>query len=93
MKKKLKHHFLDAVIAGSIGLKTDNGVIVTTREFVEYFSTNGSKEYLSSYLPSVSIEAGRTVMQHNKYLFKVSFGIYKIHPDAISHHQLNHKPD
>ncbi|PCJ83549.1 MAG: hypothetical protein COA54_15295 [Thiotrichaceae bacterium] len=91
MEKKLKHRFLDAVIIGEIGTHTDNGIIVTTKEFAQCFGKTGKKDYLRSYLPSVTIEAGRHLMQHNKYLFKVAHGTFKIHPDAIKHHRLNHK--
>ncbi len=95
MRKKLKHHFLDAVISGSLGTHTDKGVIVTSKEFVEYFGNENinknKKDYLRSYLPSVAIEAGRNLMQHNKYLFKISHGIFRIHPDAIERHKLKHK--
>ena len=91
MEKKLKHKFLDAIITGQLGTQTDTGVIVTTKEFADFFGETGKKDYLRCYLPSVTIEAGRHVMQHNKYLFKVAHGIFRIHPDAIKHHRLNHK--
>jgi len=90
MKKKLKHQFLDAVISGGIGTVTERGMIVTTKEFVRYFEDNGRSkiDYLRSYLPSVSIEAGRHDMKHNKYLFKIGRGIFKIHEDAIDRHYI-----
>jgi len=72
MEKKLKHKFLDAVITGELGKHTDNGIIVMTKEFALFFGNAGKKDYLRSYLPSVTIEAGRSVMQHNKYLFKMA---------------------
>jgi len=90
MEKKLKHKLLDAVVTGKLGTQTENGIIVTTREFAQFFSETEQKDYLSSYLPSVTIEAGRYVMQHNKYLFKVAHGTFRIHPDAIKHHLLKH---
>ncbi|PCJ85512.1 MAG: hypothetical protein COA54_10905 [Thiotrichaceae bacterium] len=93
MEKKLKHKFLDAVITGKLGRHTDNGIIVTTKEFTQFFGEAGKKDYLRSYLPSVTIEAGRHAMQHNKYLFKMAHGIFRIHPDAIRHHRLNHKTE
>ena len=92
MEKKLKHKFLDAIITGELGKHTDNGIIVTTKEFALFFGTAGKKDYLRSYLPSVSIEAGRHLMLHNKYIFKVAHGIFRIHPDAIKHHLERHKP-
>jgi len=91
MEKKLKHKFLDAIITGQLGTHTDRGIIVTTKEFANFFSESGKKDYLRSYLPSVTIEAGRHLMQHNKYLFKVAHGTFRVHPDAIKHHLLNHK--
>jgi len=86
MKKKLKHQFLDAVISGVIGTRTERGLIVTTKEFVLYFEDKSKIAYLRSYLPSVSIEAGRHDMKHNKYLFKMGRGIFKIHEEAITDH-------
>lgn len=88
MGKKLKHHFLDAVISGGIGKRTERGLIVTTKEFVGYFEKkhNSKNDYLRSYLPSVSIEAGRRDMKHNKFLFKIGRGTFKIHEDAITMH-------
>ena len=93
MEKKLKHKFLDAVVTGRLGTHINNGTIVTTKEFAEFFSETGKKDYLSSYLPSVTIEAGRHEMQHDKYLFKVAHGIFRIHPDAIEHHLLKHNTE
>jgi hypothetical protein len=91
MNKKLKQHFLDAVISGGIGKRTENGLVITTKEFVQYFEDKLSSKnnYLRSYLPSVSIEAGRHEMNHNKFLFKIGRGIYKIHEDAINSHSIN----
>lgn len=88
MKKKLKHRFLDAIISGELGTRTSRGMIVTTKEFVLYFENESKKEYLSSYLPSVTIEASRHEMKHNKYLFRIGLGIFKIHEDAIIKHHL-----
>ncbi len=92
MGKKLKHHFLDAVVTGEIGRRTEKGLIITTREFVQYFENKYESkcDYLRSYLPSVSIEAGRHDMKHNKYLFKIGRGIFKIHDDAINMHYVKH---
>jgi len=92
MKRKLKHYLLDAVISGDIGERTDNGLIVTTKEFVQFFEDKhqSKKDYFRSYLPSVSIEAGRRDMRHNKFLFKVGRGIYKVHEDAIHSHNAKH---
>ena len=92
MKKKLKHYLLDAVISGEIGKRTERGLIVTSKEFVQFFENkhNSKKDYFRSYLPSVSIEAGRRDMKHNKYLFKIGRGIYKIHEDAITSHSAKH---
>lgn len=90
MQKKLKHQFLDAVISGGIGTQTERGLIVTTKEFVLYFEdkTKSKIDYLRSYLPSVSIEAGRQEMKHNRYLFRIGRGIFKIHEDAIDRHHV-----
>ena len=90
MKKKLKHQFLDAVISGELGTQTERGMMVTTKEFVQYFIHESKKSYLRCYLPSVSIETGRYEMKHNKYLFKIGRGIFKIHEDAITKHYFKH---
>ena len=92
MNKKLKHQFLDAVISGGIGTRTERGLIVTTKEFVLYFENNTKSkiDYLRSYLPSVSIEAGRHDMKHNKYLYRIGRGIFKIHEDAIDRHNFKY---
>ena len=90
MEKKLKHKLLDAIISGELGTRTDRGTIVTTKQFVLYFENERKKEYLSSYLPSVTIEAGRHEMQHNKYLFRIGHGVFRIHEDAITKHHLKH---
>ena len=90
MKKKLKHQFLDAVISGELGAKTESGTIVTTKEFVQYFVSESKKSYLRCYLPSVAIETGRHEMKHNKYLFRMGSGVFKIHEDAISKHYFKH---
>ncbi len=86
MKKKLKHQFLDAVISGDLGTYTERGLIVTSKEFVSYFMDENKKQYLRCYLPSVSIEVGRHEMKHNKYLFRMGRGVFKIHEDAIARH-------
>ncbi len=91
MKKKLKHHLLNAVVSGEIGKRTEIGLILTTKEFVQFFEDKhkSKKGYFRSYLPSVSIEAGRRDMRHNKFLFKIGRGIYKVHEDAIHSHTAN----
>jgi len=88
MKRNLKHYLLDAVISGDIGERTERGMILTTKEFVQFFEDKhqSKNDYFRSYLPSVSIEAGRRDMKHNKFLFKIGRGIYKIHEDAIHSH-------
>ena len=92
MKEKLKHYLLDAVISGEIGEHTEKELIVTTKEFVDYIAGKhqGGNDYCRSYLPSVSIEAGRRERKHNKFLFKVGRGIYKIHENAIHWYYANH---
>lgn len=90
MEKKLKHHFLDAVIDGRLGKQTEYGVVVTTKEFTAYFTKQNKEDYLRSYLPSVAIECGRHMMQHNKYVFKIGHGVYRIHNEAVLKHLYKH---
>ncbi len=90
MAKKLKHKFLDAVVDGKLGIMTESGLVVTTKEFVAYLENESRPEYLRSYLPSVAIEPGRHMMQHNKYLFRLRQGVFRVHPDAITEHKRKH---
>jgi len=91
MVKKLKHQFLEAVINEKIGTKTDFGLVITTKEFVNFMKKSRSSiDYLESYLSSVTIEPGRKAMMHNKYLFRVKQGVFRIHPEAVLKHKIKH---
>ena len=67
-----------------------DGIVVTSKEFVDYFIREKTKVYLRTYLPSVSIEPGRYVMSHNKYLFKIGRGQFRLHGDVIAKHKNKH---
>ncbi len=91
MAKQLKDKFLDAIIEGGLGVLTKDGIIISSKEFTHYFITRGhKKEYLRCYLSSVVIEPGRHAMLHNKFLFRIKQGVFRLHPDAISRYLLNH---
>ena len=38
----------------------------------------------------ILIGRGRHIMQHNKYVFKIGHGVYRIHNDAIPKHRRKH---
>jgi len=82
-KEPLKKRFLDAVNCGELGTIDDYGVIVTVREFKNYFR-DIKTDYTGSFLPAASIEEGQTSATHTKYLFHIRKGVYRVHPDVLS---------
>jgi len=81
-KEPLKKRFLDAVNCGELGTIDDYGVIVTVREFKNYFR-DIKTDYTGSFLPAASIEEGQTSATHTKYLFHIRKGVYRVHPDVL----------
>ncbi|MFK5948012.1 MAG: hypothetical protein QM500_04470 [Methylococcales bacterium] len=81
-KQPLKKRFLDAVNCGELGTIDEYGVIVTVREFKNYFK-DIKTDYIGSFLPAAAIEKGQTSVSHTKYLFHIRKGIYRVHPDVL----------
>lgn len=81
----LKIRFLEAVSSGDLGEFDDSGVIVTLRQFKDYFKDVKS-DYVNSFLPAAVIEAGQHSATHTKFLFRVRKGVYRVHPDAMDAH-------
>ncbi len=78
----LRERFISAVQKGELGHVEERGIIVTAKEFRFYFS-DIKTQYVVSFLPSATIEPGRTLMSYTKYLFRVRKGVYLLHPDLI----------
>ena len=75
----LKEIFLDALIDGKIG----NGIIVTRKEFMAYFSSENSAT-TGCFLSNSEIKTGvphSPTFDH--FTLRVSSGIYRIHPQII----------
>lgn len=82
----LKERLLNAVIQGELGKKDAQGITITVHDFKSRFKDMDTG-YLTSFLPASVIENGQHHITHTKFLFRVSKGIYRIHPDAI-HEQI-----
>ncbi|MFK5894075.1 MAG: hypothetical protein QM504_12710 [Pseudomonadota bacterium] len=78
----LKQRFLEAVNKGELGSISDRGVVVTLREFKAYFSDVKS-DYINSFLPASTIEPGRAMATHTRFLFRIRSGVYLVHVDVI----------
>ena len=78
----LKHRFLAAVAAGHLGSIDDAGIVVTLKEFKDYFS-DIQTQYISSFLPASTIEVGQSSATRTKFVFRVSKGVYRVHPHAL----------
>ena len=78
----LKERFIEAVINGKLGSVEDQGVVFTLKEFKSVFH-DIKTDYINSFLPAATIEPGRENMNRTKYLFRVSKGVYRVHPDVL----------
>jgi len=78
----LKQRFLQAVVSGELGVLDDQGVIVTLKDFRDYFS-DIKTQYVMSFLPAATIEVGQQSASHTKFVFRLRKGVYRVHPDAI----------
>jgi len=76
---------MEAVSSGELGEVDDFGVVISLKQFKEFFKDVKS-DYINSFLPAAVIEIGQHSMTHTKYLFRVRKGLYRIHPDAIDEH-------
>jgi hypothetical protein len=80
---QMKERFLNAIIAGELGKQSDFGVIVTLKEFKQYFREMHTG-YVNSFLPAAVIETGQYSVNNTKYVFRVRNGVYRVHPQAIA---------
>ena len=80
---QMKERFLNAIIAGELGKQSDFGVIVTLKEFKQYFRDRQTG-YVNSFLPAAVIETGQYSATNTKYVFRVRDGVYRVHPQAIA---------
>jgi len=78
----LKERFIEAVINGKLDPVEDQGVVFTLKEFKSVFH-DIKTDYINSFLPAATIELGRESMTSTKYLFRVSKGGYRVHPDLL----------
>ncbi len=78
----LKDRFLEAINSGELGQLTNIGMMISVSEFKAHFNDLNAR-YSSSYLPSAAIEQGRNQSTHTQFLFRVSPGIYRVHPDVL----------
>jgi len=81
-KSLLKNRFIEAVKNGELGTIDDRGVVFTLREFKAVFSDIKS-DYINSFLPAATIEPGRKMLTHTKFLFRIRKGVYRVHPDML----------
>jgi len=86
--KTLKQRFFEAIIKGELGTVEDRGVVVTLKEFSDYFD-DIKTQYVSSFLPAAVIETGQTSVTNTKFLFRLSKGVYLVHGDAIEAYRLS----
>jgi hypothetical protein len=80
---QMKERFLNAIIAGELGKQSDFGVIVTLKEFKQYFQDTHTG-YVNSFLPAAVIETGQYSVTPTRYVFRVKNGVYRVHPQAIA---------
>ena len=79
----LKERFIQAIKNGELGTHEPQGIIITLKQFKQYFSEIET-QYVSSFLPAATLEPGMVTMSHTKFVFRIAKGVYKLHPDALS---------
>ncbi|MFK5893777.1 MAG: hypothetical protein QM504_11205 [Pseudomonadota bacterium] len=79
----MKNRFLNAVNSGQLGKSDEFGIVVELKDFKRYFDDIHT-DYINSFLPAATIEAGRHSISHTKYLFRVKKGVYRVHPEALN---------
>ena len=76
------NRFIAAVINGELGSVEDQGIVFTLKEFKSVFH-DIKTDYINSFLPAATIEPGRETLTRTKYLFRISKGVYRVHPDLF----------
>jgi len=84
----LKDRLIEAIVAGELGSVEDAGVVFTLKEFKSVFH-DIKTDYINSFLPAATIEPGRESMTNRKYLFRISKGVYRVHPKLLGVDELN----
>ena len=79
----LKVRFFKAVLSGKLGVNDSNGITVTRKEFINYFS-DITLSYVTIFLPASTIDKGRITASQTKFLIRVKPGVYRLHPEAIN---------
>jgi len=80
--KTVKHRFLKAILNGELGRVEAEGVVVTLKAFKHYFS-DIKTQYIASFMPAATIEAGWGQYSHTKFLYRLRRGVYRVHPQAL----------
>ena len=78
----LKIRFLAAIARGELGTVESRGVVVTLKEFKAYFK-DIKTDYINSFLPAATIDPGRSLVTHTKYLYRVSSGVYLLPMEVL----------
>ncbi len=78
----LKIRFLEAVREGKLGSVDERGVVVTLKEFRDFFS-DISSDYVNSFLPAATLEPGRLQVTRTKFVFRLHLGVYLVHADVF----------
>ena len=78
----LKDRLIEAIVSGELGSIEDQGIVFTLKEFKSVFH-DIKTDYINSFLPAATIEPGRETMSRTKYLFRISKGVYRVHPDLL----------
>ncbi|HED34299.1 MAG TPA: hypothetical protein ENJ08_08825 [Gammaproteobacteria bacterium] len=82
-KPALKVPFLTAVHRGELGTIFDGlGVVITLKAFRAFFSDIRS-DYVSSFLPTATLEPSQLQMTPMKFIFRLRPGVYLVHPDVL----------
>lgn len=84
--RALKDRFLEAILKGELGCVEQGQTIVTLREFRAYFS-DIKTQYVLSFLPAATFQPGQHSLSHTKFVFRVSKGIYRLHPEVLENYR------
>lgn len=80
--RALKDRFLEAVLKGKLGRVEQGEIFVTLKEFRDYFS-DIKTQYVLSFLPAATFQPGQHSLSHTKFVFRVSKGVYRLHPEVL----------
>ena len=87
MELTLKQRFLHAIINGDLGSIDETGAaVVSLREFRRFFP-DVDFNYAGSFLPGAVIETGQTSATKTQFVFRITRGLYLVHPDTIEEYR------